>query len=325
MRRAIAIAVALGVLAGTQPASAEAPSAPEHDAAFRSGLDQYAHGNNAGAIVTWERLLGTLGEERGYKVLYNLGLAHQAIGDVTRAIERYDAFISQVRKRDDVPKELANRAADAEVRLDQLQRSHGAVRVRPPTRGGLVLTRLGTSDPRAAGYVVWLAPGRHELELFVGTDHVKRVTVDVERGKTVEIDTTPPEDRSTTPRELSRNTTPTPTPAPKPAPRPEGSGRSSTWIWVGAGATIVSFALPLATFVVASNQQDEAVALGRGNSGYDDARSRYETWKTMHHVSYALPAALALATVAYVVFRPSATSSTTVGIAPGGLSLGGVF
>ena len=116
---AFAFALALGATVGTARAADTPPSA-EHDAAFRNGLDQFAHGNNAGAIATWESLLGTLGEERGYKVLYNLGLAYQAIGDVTHAIERYRAFVKQVGRRADVSSDLAGRAADAQKRLAPL-------------------------------------------------------------------------------------------------------------------------------------------------------------------------------------------------------------
>lgn len=300
------VLLALGLLCAGS-ARAEPSTTPEHDAAFKSGLDQYAHGNNVGAIATWESLLTTLGEHRGYKVLYNLGLAYQAIGDVTHAIERYSAFVSEVGQRSDVPAALAQRAADAQKRREELERTHGAVEVRAPKRGGLVLTRVGTGEPRAAGYVVWLAPGPHDVEIFVGTDHVKRVRVDVEQGKRVELDTSPPESEP-----------PPPAPAPPkpqaPEPPPE---RSSTWIWIGAAATTTSLALPIATFVVASNKKSDAESLGIGHSTYADTRASFETWRTLHYVSYAVPAILAAATVAYVVLRPSAT--TTLGLTPAGI------
>jgi hypothetical protein len=290
---------------------------PEHDAAFKSGLDQYNHGNNVGAITTWESLLGTLGEERGFKVLYNLGLAYQAIGDATHAIERYRAFVKQVNARPDAPRDLAERAADAQSRLDQLERTHGAVNVRAPTRGGLVLTRVGTSEPRVAGFVVWLAPGKHDIELFVGTDHVKKVSVDVVAGRTVDLDTSPPETAAAPAPPVSSGAPPPAAGAASPEPR------SNTWIWIGAAATVASFALPIATYAVASSEKDDATALGRGNSSYADARDSFERWKTVHYVSYALPATLALATIIYVVARPSAT--TKVAIAPSGVTFHAAF
>jgi hypothetical protein len=286
------------------------PAAPEQDAAFRNGLDQYTHGNNTGAIATWESLLTTMGEERGYKVLYNLARAYQAIGDITHAIERYRAFVKQVGARTDVPKELAERAADAQSRVEQLERSYGAIRMNAPTHGGLVLTRVGSSEPRAAGYVVWLAPGRHDLELFVGTDHVKKLTVEVVPGKTLDIDTSPPEEPPS-PAPVVNPPPPAQTKSAEPPPP-----QSNRWVWIGAAATAVSIAAPVITYVVASQKKDDATALGRGSDGYPAARDSFDSWKTINYVSYALPAVLALATIGYVVFRPSPKS---VALLPAGL------
>jgi hypothetical protein len=311
-RASFALLFAAALLCRAMPSRADTPVLPEQDAVFRNGLDQYARGNNVAAITTWESLLGTLGEERGFKVLYNLGLAYQAIGDVSHAIERYRAFVKQVGARTEVPSELAERAADAQSRLEQLERSHGAVNVKAPARGGLVLTRVGSSEPRAAGYVVWLAPGHHDIELFVGTDHVKKLKVDVVQGQTLDIDTSPPEEPPS-----AAVAAPPPVVA-KPPPQP------TTWIWIGATATVVSCALPLVSYLVASSHKDDATALGRGNSGYADARSSFDTWRTVSYVSYALPASLALATIGYVVFRPT-PSGATVGLHPTGVSLRAEF
>src|SRR5262245_24806229 len=101
-----AAAFAFVLTTATTPCLAAEPTSPEHDAIFRNGLDQYARGNTVAAIATWENLLSTLGEERAYKVLYNLGLAYQATGDVTRAIERYRAFLKQAGKREKIPRDL---------------------------------------------------------------------------------------------------------------------------------------------------------------------------------------------------------------------------
>lgn len=317
--------LALSLVAG--PASAapprDLPAAPEHDMAFRSGLEQYARGNYITAIATWESLLGTMGEERGYKVLYNLGLAYHAVGDITRAIERYRAFIRQVSARPDHDATLAERAADATKRASQLEASHGAVHVHAPKRGGLVLTRVGTAEPRAAGYVVWLAPGAHTIELFVGTDHVKTLAVQVEPAKSIDIETSPPSAPGDAARPGASALPPARGAGEGAAPR--DAGGSSTWVFIGAGATIASVALPLSLFVVASDKRDDADALGPGHRGYAEARASYESWRTAYYVSYALPAALAVTTVAFVVLRPSAKASATVGVSGTGLVLGGTF
>ncbi len=307
--RASSASVAAALLLAAQVARADAPPpppqpSPEHEAAFKSGLAHFEQQDYVGAIQTWESLLATMGEERGYKVLYNLGLAYEAIGDVTHAIERFRAFDRQVGQRDDKTPDLEARAADARMRAGQLEATHGAVYVDAPRRGGVVLTRVGTADPRAAGYVVWLAPGRHEVEIFVGTNRARLVPVDVEAAKAVHVDTTPPEE-----------------PAPPPPPPPEPP--SSTLLWIGAGATIASVALPVSLFFVARGKRDDAESLGAGATSYADARSTYTTWRTVYYASYALPAALGIATgVAYLL---RSTPSTTVGVSPGGVSVAGRF
>jgi len=334
--RLLAVGVVLAALACAWPAQAappppvNAPSSPEHDTAFKSGFEQYEHGNYTAAIATWESLLATMGEERGYKVLYNLGLAHQAIGDVTRSIERFRAFEKQVARRPNANAELLARAEDARKRAVQLEAAHGAVNVHAPKRGGLVLTRLGTAEPRAAGYVVWLSPGRHTIELFVGTDHVRTVTIDVERGKAIDIDTSPPESAAppqpvAVPTGASGNDA---TAATTPLARDTSATSSSTWLYIGAAATVVSMALPVSFYFVARGKRDDASALGTGNAAYADTRSSYQTWRTLYYGSYALPATLALATGLYVVLRPSSSRSTTsaaLGVSPAGVAVSGHF
>jgi hypothetical protein len=181
------------------------------------------------------------------------------------------------------------------------------VYVDAPRRGGVVLTRVGSADPRSAGYVVWLAPGRHEIEVFVGTNRARLVPVDVEAGKAVHVDTTPPEE-------------PLPPPSPMPAP---SEPPSTTLLWIGAGATVASLALPVSFFFVAKAKRDDAESLGAGATAYADARSTYVTWRTAYWVSWALPAALGIATGVAYLLRP--TRATTVGIGPSGIALDGRF
>jgi len=313
------LGIALGLLAlawvPATPAIARAqavtPIAPEHEAALRTGLEQYDRGNYASAIATWEALLATIGEERAYKVLYNLGLAYQQIGDVTRAIERYRAFVDQVRARPYASAELVAGAADASARAGQLESTHGALHVKPPTRGGPVLTRVGTADARVAGYLVWLSPGTHSVELSVGTSRARTVRVEVVAGGRVEVDATDPEVLA-------------PRPGATPALGPDDASLStvSPWVVVGGVATVVSLALPIALFVVADGKRDDAEALGAGHSGYPSALSSYDSARTLYLVSYALPATLALTTAGIYLLggkskpsRPSARLDVGAGTA----------
>jgi hypothetical protein len=296
-------------------APAEAPPPPEHDLAFRSGLEQYAHGNFVAAITTWESLLRTMGEDRGYKVLYNLGLAYQAIGDVTRAVERYVAFTTQVEKRKPVSQELEDRASDAQKRIDQIRSTYGSVNVLAPKRGGLVLTRVGTAEPRAAGYVVYLAPGSHVIEIAIGTDRLHKKTVEVEAGKSIEVDTSPPEE-------------PAPPPMPREsAPAPAARGpRNANWLWYGGFATFGALSVPLVLHFVSLRQRSDAEELGQGHPDYASAKSDYETLRTLTFVAYALPAVVATVSIGgYYFSGGEAKPRASLKIGPTGVAVTGKF
>lgn len=319
-RRALAFALPL-VCAAPSAARADAPPAaepaasPEHDAVFKSGLEQYSRGNYVSAIATWESLLTTIGEDRGYKVLYNLGLAYQQIGDTTKAIERFRSFEHRVAERPNAPPELAERARDAAERAKQLEQSHGAVHVLAPKRGGLVLTRIGNGEPRAAGYTVWLAPGTHAIDVYIGTDHEKRVQVDVEPGSSIDVETTP-----------EASEVPPPVAAPPPREAPPEARPIPSLVWIGAGATAASLALPVTLYVVANGKRDDADALGAGHTDYAAKRSTYVSWRTAYYVSYALPVTLAAATAAIYLLRPEAPSTkTALHVGPGSVSVSGQF
>lgn len=286
-----------GLLFSRAALAADPAPTPEQEAVFRSGLAEYEKGNRANAVATWENLLATLGEGRGFKILYNLGVAYQASGDVTRAIERYRAFVAQVKQRENVGKDLDHRAADASSRLAQLESSHGAVEVRAPRSGPVVLTRVGTGEPRPAGYIVWLAPGSHRIELRVGTQDLDSKQITVEAGKTSVIETSPPEEP---PKPVAL------APAPTAAATPPPSSGPSPLVWVGVGVTLASVSLPISTFFVAESKRDDASSLSRTSAAYAGAKDTFDTWRTLHYASYAVPVVLAGVTLAYALLsRPS--------------------
>src|SRR5687768_11362158 len=91
-RRRFAIALSFFLFLSHEPARAQGV---DYTAALKQGSELYEKGDKLGAIRIWERLLESLGEERGWKVLYNLGLAYESVGDPTRAVLRLDAFVKR--------------------------------------------------------------------------------------------------------------------------------------------------------------------------------------------------------------------------------------
>jgi tetratricopeptide (TPR) repeat protein len=286
---------ALPAFAQAPPPKAPAQSADD-ESMFRRGLSLYDSGNYSGAIATWEALRQSIGEQRGWKILYNLGLAYQAMGDATRAIERFDAFLREAAQRD---------VQDAGDRMHALEASHGAVVVRAPASGATVMTRVGSGDERPAGYTLWLSPGEHEVEVGSGTSRAHRVKVTVTAGGTVEVptdDAAPPTPSSAPSPSPSASPAPAASAAPSPAPSTREGGHFPTaWVLVGAGLTVASAALPIALGLRASSLSQNAKDMGPGSTSYGTAVTDFQSARTLYYASYVVPGLLAAATATIVV------------------------
>jgi hypothetical protein len=282
-----------------QPTGAARPPAEgiDYTRAFQQGLDEFDAGRFASAAQIWERLLGALGEERGYKVCYNLGLAYQKLGDATHAIERLESFAARAGKDTARDAALEERRQDAIDRVRTIKASHGALQVAPSPERQVVLVRIGASEPRPAGFVVYLAPGEHEVELYSGTARARRVRVALVAGSA---------------KQLALDAV---LEAPPRAPNPPMDTTASParfptgWLVAGLAVTAASCALPIAFAVDASNKRGDAEALGAGHSGYADAVNRFNDARTRYEVSWVLPGALALATAAIVIVQSMGGSS----------------
>src|SRR5215472_11406389 len=66
---------------------------------FKLGMDRYKTGALAEAIGYWEPIYRDLGEQTGYRLAFNLGIAYAELGDATRAAEHLQAFLSEVDAR----------------------------------------------------------------------------------------------------------------------------------------------------------------------------------------------------------------------------------
>jgi hypothetical protein len=258
----------------------------DYPAAMRAASESYERGDKVGAIAIWERMLASLGEEKGWKVLYNLGIAYQDIGDATHAVERLDAFVRRTEGMQGG--DFEERRRDALERLKAIRATHGAVRVAAPPSGSAVLVRVGNASPRPAGFVVYLAPGEHVFELHTGTARAKERTVHVVAGSVIELsvnDVQPPKNVSTE------------------------AAFPTAWLLGGAALTIASTALPIALAIHTGNERDEAESLGVTHSRYPDAVDSFEGARRAYWISYALPVALAAATAIVVILKTPRSSS----------------
>ncbi|MCA9625249.1 MAG: hypothetical protein KC731_39775 [Myxococcales bacterium] len=319
--RATWAALALGVTlaVATTRASAQAKDG-DLEARLERGAEHYAEGHYREAVGLWQEVLEVLGEARGGKLHYNLGLAYQALDERTKAVASYEAFLAWVTKQTDaLPKGYEERRADAAARLSALERESGALELRAQPEA--VRYRLDGADPEAVGRVEWVAPGRHEIVILGPRGAERTVTVEVVAGERRAVDTATPDPPLAPPPPPPPPPT-APSPDPTPPPTAEPPGYPVVPVIVGTGLTALSFLAPTVLYLRARGAFRDADDLGPGHTGYPAAKDEFEGKLLAYQISYALPAALAAATLgvaiwgAVVVASDAPTPDTTVSVAP---------
>jgi hypothetical protein len=227
IRRPFEFAVAAGLLLATRHANC-APSIDGDQAQatddplatyrerFQRGMDRYQAGALAEAIGYWEPVYRELGEQKGYRLAYNLGVAYQELGDATRAAERIQSFLDEeaaLRERgEDLPSIVGKESEDARLRIARLVATRARIHIEP---GRVPLSaRVDAGDPRLAGFVAWVSPGEHTVTFGDGTPDAETKTVHVRAGEMVEIAPTLPPAPALAPVPVAVNP---PTPAAAPA------------------------------------------------------------------------------------------------------------
>lgn len=302
MRRALSfgvllVAVSVATVCEYEEASAAPPTDDELGRVFGEGLARFDADDPRGAIELWAPLVERE-PERAWRALYNLGLAHEAIGDAARAVDAYDRFVRRVGQLPGaVPPQIEERRQDAVDRATALKASLGVLRVvvDAPIPGAVI--SLDGAPHQALPLEAYLAPGPHEVVAISGAQR-HRYDANVERGVSVEVvvlgsDLAPPARRGA--------------PDVKPPPPPQRPILLDTptfptaWVIAGGALTAVSFAIPIALGVDAWNEANAAAALGRGHTGYADALDAYEGARTRYYATYAVPAVLGAATIAVAI------------------------
>jgi hypothetical protein len=195
------------------------PSDPDEDALaayrgqFKRGIDRYNAGALAEAIGYWDPIYRELGEQNGYRLAYDLGVAYQESGDATHAAERLQAFLTEVDSRRGRGEPLASivekEEADARARIEHLIAATGRIHVASVSAPRTA--RVDAREPRLAGFVAWVAPGEHTVTFAAGTPDFETRRVHVGAGELVEVAPRPPP-----PPEPIVASAPQPLPAPVP-------------------------------------------------------------------------------------------------------------
>jgi hypothetical protein len=176
-----------------QAAAGDDPMA-EYRGRFKQGMDRYKAGAAAEAIGYWEPIYRELGEQKGYRLAYNLGVAYEELGDATHAAERLQAFLSEVDARRARGEALATivtkEESDARSRISGLVATKGRIQIQAGTPPHAV--QVDASEPRLGGFVAWVTPGQHTVTFAPGTPEAETRTLDVHAGETLEVAPSPP-------------------------------------------------------------------------------------------------------------------------------------
>ncbi len=315
---ACAITIAIALLGASGVARADDdPETVARRERFRAGMEKYAAGRYADAIVVWEAIYREIGERAGYKLAFNLGRAYDAFGDSTRAAEHYEIFVRQVEERrtanEVVETEIDRWENDAKARLGELAATRGRIRVVATDRPTAV--RIDAGEPRLAGFVAYVTPGPHVVTFGSGKDEQRRA-IEVEQGAIVEL--APPVPPPEAPR-------PEPAPASTPAaPRWETRTErpfSPVVIYVAGAAAAASVVVPVLTYSTASAIRDDYEAANdRRDAHAGSIAPEYDSARSAAYASLAIPVVLGAATAGLAAWWLFGAKETRVVVGAGSIS-----
>lgn len=291
----LALALITAALAPARPARAQ-DATDDYRAKFEQGMVHFQATRYEQAIALWDPIVLALGDAKAYRLLYNLGVANDELGRATRAASAFGRFLREAEKPrpEGLPPEVVEFQADAQKRLARLDARHGRIRIVVP---GGELFRLkvdGEERNNDFGLVLYVAPGRHEVVVRLGSPHESARTVDVAAGAVVDVVV-----------------------APLPPPPPVASAPlapayvthppfSPIWLGVAGGLTAASLVLPIYLRSVARDTEREYYDPNTVASR-QDLFDRYQSEKKRYELSWLVPSALAVGTgalTAYYVYGP---------------------
>jgi hypothetical protein len=178
----------------TDGGSTDSDSLADYRGQFKRGMEHYKAGALAEAVAYWEPIYRELGEQRGYRLAYNLGVAYQELGDATRAAERLQSFLREVDARrgraESLDPLVEKEEAAARARMTAFVATKGRITVEAASAPRSV--QIDGREPRLAGFTAWVTPGDHVVTFAAGTPNMETRTIHVEAGEMVDIAPEPP-------------------------------------------------------------------------------------------------------------------------------------
>jgi tetratricopeptide (TPR) repeat protein len=292
--RSSCLPLCAALLLAVAPALAEPDPLEPYRERFQLGLERFRAGDVHAAIQYWEAIRRQLGDEKAYRLMFNLGKAYEQLGDATLAAERYEVFLREAdvaAQQGALDPAVQENVATARARMEALAASHARIRVLASARPGLVQVDQG--EPRLGAFCAYVAPGKHTVTVDRDTPKQRSIAFALEAGQVVDVDPTRPADAPASPP-------PRVTPAPPAQPPAVAVVHEPPFpayvIAVAGGVTVASLAVPWVArrhaLGIRNDYEDPATSVDRRHelaSDYDDA-------KTLYGLSWLVPVAFAGAT-----------------------------
>lgn len=301
--RSSCLPLCAALLFAVAPAFAEPDPLEPYRERFQLGLERFRAGDVHAAIQYWEAIRRQLGDEKAYRLMFNLGKAYEQLGDATLAAERYEVFLREAdvaAQQGALDPAVQENVASARTRMEALAASHARIRVLPSTRPGLVQVDQG--EPRLGAFCAYVAPGKHTVTVDRDTPKQRTIAFALAAGQVVDVDPTRPADPPTEPASPPPKA-PSVVPArPEPAPPMHEPPFPAYVLTIAGGVTVASLAVPWLArrhaLGIRNDYHDPATSVDRRHelaSDYDDA-------KTLYGLSWVVPLAFAGTTGALTVW-----------------------
>jgi hypothetical protein len=316
--------VAVDARAVPPPATSMDDPIAQYRERFKQGMERYKAGAPAEAVGYWEPIYRELGEQKGYRLAYNLGVAYAELGDATRAAEHLGSFLGEVDVRrtrgETIASIVTKEETEARDRIAGLVATKGRIHVdagTPPRAA-----QVDASEPRLAGFVAWVTPGEHTVVFAPGTADLETKTVTVHAGEVLDVAPSPPPAPATPqapPSAPAPLTASAPPSGPPPAPLVRQETRhpfSPAFVGLGGGLALGAAIAAVPLHQHAWTLYDQYAGSGRTTA----ASQSFYTARTWAYVTVGGAVGLAAATASIAAWYFLGTSTREIVVTPGGVA-----
>ena len=304
----LALAAGLALVphvAAAEPATPPTPAMKaEAQQRFQRGVDLSREGDPRSALTEFRRAYALV---PNYRALYNIGQVSYELQDYVTALQSFEAYL--VGGGSEIPKK---RRAEVEKEIEKLRPRIASATIAVSAAGAEVRVDDAVVGKAPLPEPVRLNPGKHRVTATLAGKRTADQSIEVAGGDTVKVD-------------LSLDDEGAPGPTTVPTAPPPPARASFPWVaWGITGAFAVGAGVTGVLALSASSRlSDEKDTLPASRAELDSSRSRMRTFALATDILGGATLVTAAVATYLTLRRPS--SSVSVGVAPGFVSVKGAF